>query len=164
MYHSHDRTNKQLIASYHDTYKKTISQSTHRDVKHPGCHPQLHTYYDALHGVHRRWNFFAWWQSWWQKTSFLGNGSWRLCLYYSWAPGCSSTGWQLTSSGYLSCSSFRTVPSFVAYCSLASQQKITAVLTGLIHLAYSQLKAFVKCCACVNFCQCSLIYWINAPL
>ena len=27
-----------------------------------------------------------------------------------------------------------------------------------------QLKAHVKCCACVNFCQCSLMYWINAPL
>ena len=42
--------------------------------------------------------------------------------------------------------------------------KITAVLTGLIHLTYFQLKAHVKCCACVNFCRCSLMYWINATL
>ena len=59
---------------------------------------------------------------------------------------------------------FRPFPHLWHIVRLLPNKKFSAVLTGLIHLAYSQLKAHVKFCACVNFSQCSLMYWINAPL
>ena len=83
---------------------------------------------------------------------FSGTGTWRLCLYYSWAPGSSSTGWKLTSSGYLSCSSFWTrflVRGILLAC--FPNKIFTAILTGLIHLASFPTK--IHCCS----------HWLISP-